>query len=250
MADNNTTSQSQNQQGKNSLMSSYTGTGTTGSSQGQTGTQATSNTMTAQTGVQSSYTGTGTTGSSTQAGTQATGSTVQAQTGVQSAAGGAKTVKTVIGVFESRDNAEKAVNELRQQGFSTEEINILSKKDRHQGRQGETYDDDISDGALTGGTLGGIGGLLLGAGALAIPGVGPVIAVGPIAAALSGAVAGGVAGGLIDWGIPSEASRRYEQEVVQGKILAVIRADAAKVNAAAQILRQNGAKDVESHDLR
>ncbi|VBB08035.1 heat induced stress protein yflt [Lucifera butyrica] len=157
-------------------------------------------------------------------------------------------VKAVIGVFSTRDQAEKAVEELRRQGFSTEEINILSKDRRGQG--GDVQDDDITDGAMTGGTIGGIGGLLLGAGALAIPGIGPVIAAGPIAAALSGAVAGGLAGGLIDWGIPAEASEHYEQEVARGGILAVIRTQSTKVNQAAQILRQNGAQDVESHNAR
>ncbi len=156
-------------------------------------------------------------------------------------------MKTVIGIFTSQKDAEQAVNQLRQQGFNNEEINIVSKK--QGGKQGgkEYVDDDISDGALTGGTLGGIGGLILGAGALAIPGIGPIIAAGPIAAALSGAMAGGLAGGLIDWGIPAEVSRHYEQEVASGSILAVIRTTEQKVNQAAQILRQSGAKDVESH---
>ena len=85
---------------------------------------------------------------------------------------------------------------------------------------------------------------------MAIPGVGPIVAAGPIAAALGGAVAGGVAGGLIDWGIPAEVSRRYEQQVAQGGILAVIHTDSQKVNQAAQILRQSGAKDVESHSTK
>jgi len=154
-------------------------------------------------------------------------------------------VKAVIGVFSDRDSAEKAVRQLRSQGFNTEEINIISKGQKNDGSK--TYEDDITDGALTGGTLGGIGGLLVGAGALAIPGIGPIIAAGPIAAALSGAVAGSIAGGLIDWGIPAETSQRYEQSVAQGNILAVIRAEATKVQQAAQILRQNGASDVESH---
>ena len=70
-----------------------------------------------------------------------------------------------------------------------------------------------------------------------------------IAAALGGAVAGGITGGLIDWGIPAAASRRYEQEVAQGGILAVVHTDAQKVDQAAQILRQYGAKEVESHPL-
>ncbi|SFL39002.1 general stress protein [Pelosinus propionicus] len=154
--------------------------------------------------------------------------------------------QTVIGVFESRARAENAVNTLRKQGFTTEEINIVSKKQNHQD-QDKTYDDDITDGTLTGGTLGGIGGLLMGAGALMLPGIGPIIAVGPITAAVGGAIAGGIAGGLIDWGIPAEASHRYEQEVAGGSILAIIRTDTTKVNSAAEILRQNGAKDVQNH---
>lgn len=157
-----------------------------------------------------------------------------------------KANQTVIGVFESRSRAESAVNTLRKQGFTTEEINIVSKKQRNQDQDG-TYDDDITDGTLTGGTLGGIGGLLMGAGALMLPGLGPILAVGPITAAVGGAIAGGIAGGLIDWGIPAEASQRYEQEVAHGSILAIIRTDSTKVNSAAQILRQNGAKDVENH---
>lgn len=155
--------------------------------------------------------------------------------------------QTIIGVFRSRDNAEQAVNSLRQQGFSNEEINIISKNRRDEHREGTEFDDDITDGTVTGGTLGGIGGLLLGAGALVIPGVGPILAAGPITAAIGGAIAGGIAGGLIDWGIPAEESERYQQEVVQGSILAIIRTNSAKVNSVAQVLRQNGANEVKSH---
>ncbi|MDD4600951.1 MAG: general stress protein [Negativicutes bacterium] len=164
--------------------------------------------------------------------------------------------KAVIGIFNSRQDAEKAVSQLRNNGFNTEEINIVSKNDKQNKDESKTYDDDISDGALTGGTLGGIGGLLLGAGvvasvgAMAIPGIGPIIASGPIAAAIGGAVAGGVAGGLIDWGIPAEASQRYEKSVAKGGILAVIRTNAGKVDTAAQILRQYGATDIESHTAK
>ncbi|MCE5287333.1 MAG: general stress protein [Pelosinus sp.] len=159
-------------------------------------------------------------------------------------------VKNVIGVFSSHDSAEKAVAELRKSGFNTEEINVISKEGKGSQQGGEFYDDDITDGTLTGGTLGGLGGLLLGAGALAIPGIGPVLAAGPIAGAIGGAVAGGITGGLIDWGIPAESSERYERSVEEGNILAIIRADSAKVNQAAQVLRQNGARDVESHNAR
>jgi hypothetical protein len=160
--------------------------------------------------------------------------------------GGGMGNQAVIGVFESKNQAEQAIHALRQQGFTNENISIVTKKGGRQ-EGGEYVEDDITDGALTGGTIGGIGGLILGAGALAIPGVGPIVAAGPIAAALGGAVAGGVAGGLIDWGIPAEVSRRYEQQVARGGILAVVHTDSQKVNQAAQILRQSGAKDVESH---
>lgn len=182
---------------------------------------------------------------------QAASASTASNTQQASMQAGGQGVKSVIGVFNSRADAEKGVNALRAQGFTTEEINIVSKdKNKQKGQGSEYFEDDITDGALTGGTLGGIGGLLLGAGALAIPGVGPILAAGPIAAALSGAVAGGIAGGLIDWGIPAEAGKRYEQQVAQGGILAIVRSDAAKVNQAAQILRQNGAKDVETHAVK
>ena len=156
--------------------------------------------------------------------------------------------QTIIGVFASRSNAENAVNSLRQQGFTKEEINIISKKHKNDNQSGNDFEeDDILDGTLTGSTLGGIGGLLLGAGALVIPGIGPIIAAGPITGAISGAIAGGITGGLIDWGIPAEESHHYEQEVVQGSVLAIIRTDLGKVNSVAQILRQNGAKEVKNH---
>jgi rhodanese-related sulfurtransferase len=199
--------------------------------------------------VVNSYTATNTTANTTQ---QTANTTQQALVGSQpqrqNPKENPKQNQTIIGVFESRGRAENAVNTLRQQGFTSEEINIVSKKQQNTNTtQGETYDDDIVDGTLTGGTLGGIGGLLMGAGALLLPGIGPILAVGPITAAVGGAIAGGIAGGLIDWGIPAEASQRYEQEVAQGSILAIIRTDTTKVTSAAQILRQNGAKDVENH---
>jgi len=154
---------------------------------------------------------------------------------------------TVIGVFNVRSDAERAVSALRSQGFNSEEINIISKRTEDEEDNENFYDDDISDGALTGGAIGGLGGLLLGAGALMIPGIGPIVAAGPIAAAIGGAMTGGIAGGLIDWGIPSEAGERYEQHVAQGGILAIIRTNTDKVQQAAQILRQYDAQDVESH---
>lgn len=162
-------------------------------------------------------------------------------------------MSTVIGVFKQAEAAEKAVKALREQGFNENEISIIArddgktvKKDMEVGGDlGST--DGIGDGAAMGGALGGMAGLLAGVGALAIPGIGPIVAAGPLAGVLSGAVTGGVAGGLIDLGIPEERGQEYEQKLKTGAILAVIETSDEKVNEASEILRNNGAKDVEAH---
>lgn len=161
--------------------------------------------------------------------------------------------KTVLGLFDSRDKAEKAVNELRNHGFY-EDISIVAadkkgqEKDRTQNANlmgpGEG---SIATGVTTGGVLGGLAGLAMGAGALIIPGIGPVIAAGPIAGLLSGAATGGIAGGLVDWGIPAERGKFFEGKVKEGNILASVRADEKKADEAARILRQAGAMDVETY---
>jgi uncharacterized membrane protein len=107
--------------------------------------------------------------------------------------------------------------------------------------------DNVADGTATGGVIGGLAGLAVGAGALAIPGIGPLIAAGPIAGLLSGAATGGIAGGLIDWGIPQERGKFYEEKVKQGNILVSVRTSANRINDAADTLRRNGARDVEVH---
>ncbi len=157
-------------------------------------------------------------------------------------------LKTVIGLFDSRDQAEKAASDLRGSGFH-DEISILASD---KGKMTENKTDaggatNISSGVSTGGLLGGLAGLGMGVGALAIPGIGPLIAAGPISGLLSGALTGGIAGGLIDWGIPADRGKFYEGKIREGKILASVRTDDKKVNSAADILRRNGARDVEIH---
>lgn len=158
--------------------------------------------------------------------------------------------KTVIGVFRSHDQAEKAVAELRDRGFE-KEISIMAKEGQsYKGTDQNTKmfgGDSLSDGATTGGVIGGIAGLAIGAGALAIPGIGPIIAAGPIAGMLSGAATGGIAGGLADWGIPEDRSKFYEGKVKEGGIVATLRTDDDKIDSAADVLRKNGAQDVETH---
>lgn len=180
--------------------------------------------------------------------------------------------KTVVGVFKSESEAERAVGSLRENGFRDQEISIVAKDDgkRRQGSEGGNgaqsnqggrgsrgggqtqgmQEDGISDGLASGAAWGGLAGLALGAGALAIPGLGPIVAAGPIAAALTGAATGGLAGGLIDWGIPEESGRQLQEEVRRGNILALLQCSEDKVDRAANILREHGAKNVESHANR
>ncbi len=183
--------------------------------------------------------------------------------------------KTILGVFSSEQQAEKAVHALRSKGFDTNEISIVQKHDHkghghgadeglHRnssskmgvggaGNRGDfsfagDESDSVADGVASGAAWGGIAGLALGAGALAVPGIGPLLAAGPLAAALTGAATGGLAGGLIDWGVPESVGREYETRVREGGVLAVIRVSARKADEAAKILREYGASDVGSHD--
>ncbi|MDD4335033.1 MAG: hypothetical protein PHY77_05425 [Desulfotomaculaceae bacterium] len=156
-------------------------------------------------------------------------------------------LKTVIGLFDSRDQAEKAASELRGSGFKDEVSILAADKDKGGGKTSSDDSGSLTSGVTTGGVLGGLAGLGLGAGALAIPGIGPIIAAGPIAGIVSGALTGGMAGGLIDWGIPTDRGRFYEDKVKEGKVLASVRTDEDKINNAADILRHNGARDVEIH---
>lgn len=159
-------------------------------------------------------------------------------------------MKTITGFFSSHNQAEKAINELRRQGFE-KDISMVAKD---QGRKTEdpmtanfTGGDSVSDGAASGAAIGGLGGLALSAGALAIPGFGPLIAAGPIAALLSGAAAGGIAGGLADYGVPANKGREFEDRIKQGKMMVAAKADDAKAEQAAQALRQAGGENVEIH---
>ena len=159
---------------------------------------------------------------------------------------------TVIGVMKEHSRAEEAVRSLREKGFRENEISIVAKDEEANTGEGRgeelSYSEqNLSDGTATGGAIGGVAGLLMGAGALLIPGIGPIIAAGPLAGALTGAVTGGIAGGLIDFGIPEERGKHYEERVKQGDILVAIKTSEDKVDSAASILREYGAKDVESH---
>ncbi len=151
----------------------------------------------------------------------------------------------IVGVFESRERAREAIEALQEEGFSEEDLSIVARQD--QGQDGGDMTEDITQGAAWGGGLGALGGILAGAGAIAIPGIGPILAAGPLAAGLTGAVAGGIAGGLIDLGIPEEAGQQFEEDVKQGRLLAIVETDDdEQVGRVQSLLEEYGADEVQS----
>ncbi|HHU92131.1 MAG TPA: hypothetical protein GXZ20_03190 [Halanaerobiaceae bacterium] len=156
-------------------------------------------------------------------------------------------MSTVIGVFDDKESAESALREIEDLGFTEEEISLIAKDD---GEDSPYMDQNLADGAATGGAIGGLAGIAASLGALTIPGIGPILAAGPIAAGLTGVAAGGIAGSLVDMGIPRERGDYYENEVKSGKILAAVDlmdADEDEIEDIASIFRDNGANDVEIH---
>lgn len=159
--------------------------------------------------------------------------------------------KTLAAVFEHHFQAENAANQLSDEGYNTDEISIVAR----QGDKGDDsvkmmndkmeVKDNISDGAITGGVLGGLAGLLIGAGTMAIPGLGIIAAAGPITGLLGGAVTGGIIGGLIDLGIPEEKGEQYETDIKAGKIVMTMKVEEDEKDRVASIIRNNGAESVE-----
>lgn len=162
--------------------------------------------------------------------------------------------QTVIGLFRSREQAEEAIRELKVRDFDENDISLISRNDEAKvgGNKGERMSFDnqnLTDGTATGGAIGGLAGLLAGAGALLIPGIGPIIAAGPLAGALTGIVTGGIAGGLIDYGIPEEEGQRYEEEINRGSILVAVETDDEDLaEEVVTIFRENGVSEVKAHD--
>ncbi|MGG3283087.1 general stress protein [Paenibacillus solani] len=155
----------------------------------------------------------------------------------------------IVGAFRTESEATRAIEELKQQGFRADEISVIAKdRDESSHIQDETgtkAPEGLASGAATGGVLGGVTGLLAGLGALAIPGVGPIIAAGPIAATLTGAAvgagAGGLVGGLIGLGIPEEQAEEYGGYVNEGHILVMVDADKSNGGRVYDIFRNNSA---------
>jgi hypothetical protein len=161
----------------------------------------------------------------------------------------------VFGIYPSGEHAERAVDSLLQAGFSNSDISVLLPDTRSTKEFAHTKETKAPEGATTGvtagGAIGGTLGVLAGVGALAIPGLGPFIAAGPIMAGLAGLGVGGAVGGLvgalIGMGIPEYEAKRYEGRVQKGGILLSVHCSTSdEVTRAKHILEGTGAEDVSS----
>jgi hypothetical protein len=161
--------------------------------------------------------------------------------------------KSVYAIAVSESQADQIVENLTQSGFSSNDISVLfpDKNTTHEfsHEKNTKAPEGALTGAATGGVLGGALGLLAGIGALAIPGVGPLIAAGPLLAAFSGAAAGatvgGITGGLIGLGIPEIEAKRYENRIAEGNILISVLAETGEDEGLAKdILENAGAEDI------
>jgi len=161
----------------------------------------------------------------------------------------------VFGLYASVDRAERAVDELISAGFFNDDVSVLmadnqGSKDFAHEKQTKAPE-GTTTGVAAGGTIGGTLGLLAGIGALAIPGVGPFIAAGPIMGALAGLGVGGAVGGLVGalvgMGIPEYEAKRYEGRVKEGGVLLSVHCDTSDaITRAKDILKRTGANDIAS----
>lgn len=174
-------------------------------------------------------------------------------------------MKTVVGLYEDIADAQAAINELVNAGFDRADISMIAS-DRWTDGEGiapttdingdsltttdaDQLGTDVAAGMATGGVMGGLGGVLLGLGALAIPGIGPIVAAGPIVAGLTGAgigaAVGGLVGALVSWGVPAETADIYAESIRRGNILVGLKTDDSNVQRATNIMNSYAPIDVE-----
>ncbi len=161
----------------------------------------------------------------------------------------------VFGIYKNSASAERAVDRIVAAGFSSSDVSVLlpdNNSSRDFAHEKNTKaPEGTATGVTAGGVVGGTLGLLAGIGALAIPGVGPLIAAGPIMGALAGLGVGGTVGGLIGalvgMGIPEYEAHRYEGRVKEGGVLLSVHCDTSEeVARAKELLEHSGAEDISS----
>ncbi|MEC4896145.1 MAG: general stress protein [Oscillatoria sp. PMC 1051.18] len=175
--------------------------------------------------------------------------------------------KRAVGVFPSREATEDALHQLRETGFDMGRVSVIARDadgnnriadaEVHHQNIGNKADEGAAAGAATGGALGTIAGLFVGLGALAIPGVGPIMFAGAEATALAttlagtaiGAAAGGLVGALIGLGIPEDRARVYGDRVSQGDYLVMVTGSDADLRRVEPILVNRGIEEWDIYQI-
>jgi hypothetical protein len=173
--------------------------------------------------------------------------------------------KRAVGVFSTAREAEDALKDLRDAGFPLAKVSVIAKNADRVAQVGDTDMRDAEGdragegakaGAVTGGALGGLTGLLVGLGALAIPGIGPVMLAGATATALAtaasgaaiGAAAGGLLGALVGLGIPEERAKVYNERVTAGEYLLMVDGTEDEIRRAETVLSRRGIQEWGVYD--
>lgn len=161
--------------------------------------------------------------------------------------------KSVFCLAMDEGQAIRIVDQLKNEGFANDDISVLlpdkSSTREFAHEKGTKAPEGAVTGAASGGVIGGALGWLAGIGALAIPGLGPFIAAGPIMAALSGAAvgatAGGIVGSLVGMGIPEYEAKRYQNRIREGRILIAVHSENSdQARMAKQVFEDSGAEDI------
>lgn len=171
--------------------------------------------------------------------------------------------EVTLGVFDSRENANRAIDELDNKGFDVKQISVITRdwEGREAPRRGaEEVAAGTAEGVAVGGTLGALAGLLIGIGVITVPGIGALLIGGPVAAALgltgaaattvsgavTGALAGGLVGALTNMGLPEETARDYERRIREGGVLVAVPSNGKR---AENILRDYGADQIRKVNM-
>lgn len=164
-------------------------------------------------------------------------------------------MKTVVGLYEDIQDANRVVRDLTDIGIEPRHISIIAgdPEERHAGQlssmEGGEDGSTAAEGAAMGGLLGGLTGVLFGLGAFAIPGLGPVIAAGPLVSGLVGAgigaASGGLIGAMVDWGVSEEEAEFYLEGVRRGGVLVAVRTPDEEVDTIVDEMDQEGLIDLE-----
>lgn len=165
-------------------------------------------------------------------------------------------VKTIVGSFDGYPAARRVARELMDDGYMSRDIGIMASNvaGDYRTHDVETKETRTATCALTGGVVGGAAGLAASLIALTIPGLGPIVAAGPLVSMMSGAGAGAVAGGLIgaltEAGVPEEHANYYAETLRRGGAIVTVKVDESRADRAAEILRANGAIDLDERIAR